>query len=689
MFTDMVGYTALGQQNESLSLALVEEQRKLIRPVLERHGGREVKTIGDAFLVEFPNAVDAVRCAYDVQRAIREFNLSLASESRIHLRIGVHVGEVVESQGDISGDAVNVASRVEPLAEDGGVCISRQVYDHVRNKIDLPLVSLGLKDLKNVTNKVEVFKVVMPWEGVSLSKEASALPRDRMAILPFVSFSPDPNDTYFADGITDEIISTVAGISGLSVISRTSVMGYKGTTKKVGDIGRELGAGTILEGSFKKAGNRIRVTAQLIDAATDRHLWSQNYDRNLDDVFEVQSDIAKQISAVLSIKIPSPEIEQIEKKPTKNTTAYSLYLKGRYLWNKRQLEDLKNALGYFDEAVAEDPGFAPGYVGKADCHLLFRNNFMIDPKQNLEVASKMVKKALELDPELAEAHATKGMILNTEFELQEAEREFSKAIELKPSYATAHQWYFWMLRSEYRWKEALAEIEKAFELDPLSPVIIGNYSGCLFELSRAREALHHLELADKLEVLNASAYVWQSFLYSYFGRGLDAANCLEKASKIDPNDLEVLEAKGFLEYLKGNHWLAKEAWERGVTEGTKRSAEVRRFIADLVILYSETGERERALEGIAKLEAMPDDTKDEAAYKGELLAIAYAAVGDNGRFFQTYKRLVEGNLAFGGGLLRRMPVFLPRADDIYKDTRWSDLLRRVGMAPMGDDVDSQ
>src|SRR5579863_7921124 len=163
MFTDMVGYTALGQRDETLSLALVEEQRKLVRPTLTKHNGREVKTIGDAFLVEFSNAVDAVRCAYDIQRTIREFNLSIASDKRIHLRIGVHVGEVVESSGDISGDAVNLASRIEPIAEDGGVCLTRQVYDHVKHKIDLPLSSLGPRSLKNVTEPTEVYKLVMPW----------------------------------------------------------------------------------------------------------------------------------------------------------------------------------------------------------------------------------------------------------------------------------------------------------------------------------------------------------------------------------------------------------------------------------------------------------------------------------------------------------------------------------------------
>jgi adenylate cyclase len=271
MFTDMVGYTALGQRNESLSLALVEEQRKLIRPILPRHNGKEIKTMGDAFLVEFPNALDAVRCAYDIQRATREFNISIPEEKRVHLRVGVHLGDVVEFQGDISGDAVNVASRIEPLAEDGGVCLTRQVYDQVKGKFELPMANLGPKALKNVTEPVEVFKVAMPWDE-GQAAQSTKLDSKRIAILPFANMSPDPNDEYFADGITDEIITTVSGISGLSVISRTSVMLYKGAPKRLGEIGRELGVGSILEGSFKKAGKKIRVTAQLIDVAGDKHV---------------------------------------------------------------------------------------------------------------------------------------------------------------------------------------------------------------------------------------------------------------------------------------------------------------------------------------------------------------------------------------------------------------------------------
>ena len=475
MFTDMAGYTALGQRNESLSLVLAGEQRRLLRPVFNRHKGREVKTMGDAFMVEFGNALDAVRCAYDVQRALREFNISQPSDQKIILRIGLHLGDVVESQGDISGDAVNIASRIQSLAEDGGVCVTRQVYDQVQNKFDLPLKSLGTRSVKNVSAPVEVYKMVLPWEKEQRNP-AEQLDPSRVAVLPFANMGPDPGDSYFADGITEEIISTLSGVSGLNVISRTSVMSYKGTTKRVKEIGGELEAGSVLEGSFRKAGNKIRVTAQLIDVRDDRHVWTHSYDRNLDDVFGVQTDIAKQVSDALRVKILAPEIDRIDRKPTESATAYAFYLRGRHHLNRRGIEDIKKAEEYFENAVGKDQDFALGYVGLADSNELLAFNWHIDGTARHERAKSMIAKALEIDRDLAEAHTTRALILLHEYDLQNSEEEFRKAIELKPSYATAHQWYYHLLLPQLRWDEALAQIEKALELDPLSQIINLNHA---------------------------------------------------------------------------------------------------------------------------------------------------------------------------------------------------------------------
>ncbi len=509
MFTDMAGYTALGQRNESLSLALADEQRKLLRPVFNRHNGREIKTIGDAFLIEFGNALDAIRCAYDVQRASREFNISQPSDQRIILRIGLHLGDVVESQGDISGDAVNIASRIQSLAEDGGICVTRQVYDQVQNKFDLPLKSLGSKSLKNVSAPLEVYEMVLPWEKQQ-KITAAQLDTSRVAVLPFANMSPDPGDSYFADGITEEIISTLSGVSGLNVISRTSIMSYKGTTKRVKEIGGELEAGSVLEGSFRKAGNKIRVTAQLIDVRDDRHVWAHSYDRNLDDVFGVQTDIAKQVSDALRVKILAPEIDRIEKKPTESTKAYNLYLHGRYHLNKRGIEDINKAAEYFAQAINEDPKFALGHTGLADCHELLASNSGLDTKANHERANIELATALELDGDLAEAHTTRGLVLHDEYDFKGAEKEFKRAIELKPSYATAHQWYFHVLRAESRWDEALKQIEKAVELAPFSQIT--NLNHAMYYESR-RDYPKALELCEKAVELDPN------FAYAHFQLG--------------------------------------------------------------------------------------------------------------------------------------------------------------------------
>ncbi len=511
MFTDIVGYTALTQLDEPRAMEVLDRHNRLLRPFFPKFHGKEVKAIGDSFLVEFESALDALKCATEIQSYLHDYNVSSKEEWKIKLRIGIHLGDVIHRAGDVFGDAVNIASRIEPIATPEGTCVSQQVYDQVQNKFHIPLVSLGDKSLKNVNVPVSVYKVVMPWEEPSAA-EGTKYPTTRIAILPFANFSPDPNDAYFADGITDEIISTVSGISSLSVISRTSVMGYKGTTKRTKEIGKELEVGSILEGSFRKAGNRIRVTTQLIDATGDKHLWAGSYNRELQDVFAVQSDIAKQVADALRVKILPSEKERIEKKPTESTVAYALYLKGRFHWSKRGVEDIRKAMEYFEVAVHEDPNFALGYIGQADCCLILGNTWGLDSEANLERTKVMVEKALELDSDLAEAHATKGAMLAYGSNLRQAEDEFKNAIELKPNYATAHHWYqLYVLRPQRRWDEALAQIEKALELDPLSPIIVANLGGYYLNKREYARAIEPFKRASELglsfaHLLLAAAY---------------------------------------------------------------------------------------------------------------------------------------------------------------------------------------
>ena len=475
MFTDLVGYTALAQENESFAMQLLSEQRRILRSTFGRYGGTEVKTIGDGFLVEFASALDAVRCAVAIQSAIRGRNVASTSNRPIQVRIGIHTGDVLHTEGDIHGDAVNVASRIEPLAEPGGVCVTEQVYHLIRNKLESPVVSLGRVQLKNVELPMEVFKVIVtPWEkgsaGSSLPKVPTGRGRDkrRVAILPMANLSGG-SDEYFSEGLTEELISSICMVSGLRVISRTSALKYKDTGKSVPEIGRELNVGSILEGSVRKAGNRVRISVQLIDTESDDHLWSQTYDRDLLDVFAIQSDIAQRVLEALKVTLLPEEKEKIEKRPTTNRDAHDLVLKGRYHWHKGTEAELRTAIQLFEEAIRVDPNYALAYVGLADCHIGLCDEGCADATQAYHQIQPLVAKALALDDQLPEAHATGAQLLqNYLWDWEAAEKGFKRAIELNPNWSVLCNSYAVHLALRGRLPQAVAEIRRAEELDPYS-----------------------------------------------------------------------------------------------------------------------------------------------------------------------------------------------------------------------------
>jgi TolB-like protein len=633
MYTDIVGYTSLTQKDESSTLQALERHRSFLRPLFSSHGGREVKTIGDAFLVEFQSALDAVLCAVAVQQMMHD--RKVARGEQLSLRIGIHIGDVMESGNDILGDAVNIASRIYPLAEPGGICISDEAYRQVRSKSDLQFVSLGEKSLKNVSTPYEVYKVRMPWEQPTPT-EANLYPTNRVAILPFTSFSSNPDDAFFADGVTDEIISAVAGISGLRVISRTSVIGYKGTTKKVKEIGKELEVGSILEGTFKKAGNKIRVTTQLINVADDEHLWAQNYDRNLDDVFEVQSDIAKQVADALRVKILTKEAERVEKRPTESSEAYTSYLKGVYLYGKRMgerpVEAVKEAARCFEQAVREDPGFALGYLGLARCSVKL-TEFGMEIDANLEKTKRMSAKALELDPGLAEAHSSNGWALMYSYDTRGAEDEFKRTIQLKPSNADAHNGYHLILLSRRRWDEALERIETAVGLDPLSPVLCNNQGRLYYLRGDYRRAL---ELFKRAVDLGGSDV--RSDVALMYGK----MKMFEEMRR---------EYEAWVELRKGSLPLADKS-------------------ARLSIAYLQD-DKETFRELLREIEIHFGEENGPGACE---IASDYFYLGENDRGFEWLER----------GYSRREPALLwitvwPDFDGVRNDQRYLDLVKRLGL----------
>jgi adenylate cyclase len=324
MFTDLVGYTALAQKNEESAIQLLDKYRKDMRSVFPKYGGTEIKTMGDGFLIEFSSAIEAVRGAIEIQRTLAGYNQTKPLEKRILTRIGIHVGDILQDGEDIVGDGVNIASRIEPMSEPGGICLSRQVYDQIQNKLDVQIQPLGLRNVRNVSTPVELYRIKLGTESAAPAALGLSS-KHRIAVLPLSNIGRDKGDEYFADGMTEQLISTLSKIAGLAVIARTSVMRYKDTLKGIAEVGMELGVGSVLEGSIRKSGNKLRITVQLIDAKTEEPVWSQEYDRDLQDVFAIQSDIAGRIADALRVEVMHGEKLEISKQATANAEAYEVY----------------------------------------------------------------------------------------------------------------------------------------------------------------------------------------------------------------------------------------------------------------------------------------------------------------------------------------------------------------------------
>jgi len=567
-----------------------------------------------------------VRCAYDIQRAAREYNISAPTEQRIHLRVGVHLGDVVESQGDISGDAVNVASRIEPLAEDGGVCITRQVFDHVQNKFELPLVSLGAKSLKNVSLPMEVFRMVMPWE-VEKATPSPQLDKKRIAVLPFANMSQDPADGYFADGMTEELITSLSAVRELTVIARTSVMKYKGSQKSASDVGKELNAGTLIEGSVRKAGNRVRITAQLIDTSTEGHLWAQNYDRQLEDVFAIQSEIAEKVAGELRIRLVDSEKRVIGKKATENTEAYTCFLRGRELAREETEPSVRQAIGLFEKAVELDPSFAKAYVGMAECFLLLASDAYESYEQSIPKAELAVKKALELDPELAEAATALARIHFLEDDVVASETEAKRAIELNPSLPEAYRTLSNVASLRGDFDEGVRLWEAAYRLDPVRPRYIERVGSFYFYSGRESEALRFWEKTAQLAP--AGTYRNMTEYYLFKGDHEKAKESFSMAEKLEPT----------------NSWVP---WMRG-------------FVA------AQMEDRNTALEAIRKIEENWSGSLDLNG-----IGFVYYALGDLDSYFTYMNRAAEQHV-----LQYWYPMYCPLFAKGRTDPRYQELLDKV------------
>jgi TolB-like protein len=429
MFADMTGYTALMQEDEGKAKILRDRQRQTLEKFIPGNNGKIIQYFGDGTLSIFGSAIDAVKSAIDIQKELQK-------EPKVLLRIGVHSGDIVYDSEGVYGDSVNLASRIEALSVPGAVLISDKIFDEVKNQSEIKTVLLGKYNLKNVKRQVEIYAVanqelVIPSPAQINVKAGS---EKSIAVLPFVNMSADPENEYFSDGISEEILNALTRVEGLQVTARTSSFSFKGKNEDVRQIGIKLGVSAILEGSVRKAGKKIRITAQLINTSDGYHIWSEIYDSDLEDIFQVQDEISLKIVNRLKenfAAVNKKEKELIVKPPTENIDAYNLYLKGRYHWNRSNPEDISKAIKIFEEVIRIDPGFASPYCAISFCYSFMGSTGLMPPAVAYPKAKDYTLKAIELDPGHAESHlslATIKFFHNWDFD--GAEASLNKALSL-------------------------------------------------------------------------------------------------------------------------------------------------------------------------------------------------------------------------------------------------------------------
>lgn len=614
-----------------MALKVRQDHQRLVRPLFVAHHGREIKSMGDGFLVEFDSALQGVQCAIEIQQALHEHNLSARDAAKIRLRIGIHLGDVVHEGDDVVGDSVNIASRIEALAEPGGICITEPVFGQVRNKIPNNLERLESKTLKNVRYPIETYRVVLPWNV----REASTLSpgQIRLAVLPFSSISPDLKDEYFADGLTEELITVISQLRNLQVIARTSVMPYKSSSKSVAQIGAELGVSSVLEGSVRKAGNRLRITAQLINAGSEAHVWAKSYDRELDDVFVVQSDIATQVAEALNVELQSEERQRLDRRAPIRPESYLAYLKGQTLSHDPGAERLRQAKEQFELAIALDENNAAAYSALAIAVRQIGSDAGGGPRAEWDSRSRqLANRAIELNPGLSDAHVALGGILSEDYEHAAAEKELELAISLNPSDARAHRWYGFVLLEQRRTEEAIEHLRLAEAADPLSIFTLFSLANILTWLDRREEAWATIE---KLRALNPSPGYWLGALAWYHIGGSDTAQTVKVLNE----------------------------WHATLPEG--RDADILH-----AWVWSLSGEIEKAKAYLQVQETLPEIPQIDWE-----VAVVYAQVGDLDGAFRWLNKAIDHHVLWVWAFR-----YFPNLEPMRRDPRFQAALKRMNLA---------
>jgi adenylate cyclase len=549
---DVAGYSRLiGADEEGTIERFRAHWRELIGPKIAEHQGRIVKTTGDGFLAEFASPVRAVRCAVEVQQRMADRNADIPDVKRIAFRIGINLGDVVVEEGDIYGDGVNVAARLESIAEPGTVYLSRAVRDFVQPSPGMALEDLGDRRLKNIAEPVRVFRIVLPGllARAALSEQPQVPDKPSIAVLPFMNMSSDPEQDFFSDGITEDLITDLSKVSGLFVIARNSSFAYKGRSVKVQDIARDLGVRFVLEGSIRKAGNRVRITAQLIDATNGGHLWAERFDRDLTDIFETQDEVAQKIVGVLAVRLTKREEERLQRRGTSNVEAYEIWLRARESLARGTRESVAEAKALHRRAIAIDPVFAAPHAGLALASISdYASGWTDDPAQTLNEAERWARRAVELNPDEPVGHMALGSALLWRRHYSGALAALRDMMSLDPNYAQGQSAMGVTLMYAGQPAEALEAFSVAMRLDPHFPAIVLHFvAQAHFALGNYDDAVKLLKERIARNPGTDSSRMFLAAAYGHLGKVDEAHEAWAELLKINP-DFSVAQRERVMPY---------------------------------------------------------------------------------------------------------------------------------------------
>jgi adenylate cyclase len=694
MFTDMVGYSALAQRDDKVALELLEEHRRLLREIFPRFHGTEIKTIGDAFLVEFGSALEAAQCAIEIQRTLAKRNHDVATDRQFAVKIGIHIGDVVHREGDVYGDGVNIASRIEALAGAGGICVSMDVERQIRNALEARFEKFGTADLKNIKLPMDLFRIVLPWESgartasplertskksplliaaavlvtiafivggwwwsehprkhqeSAAAQSAPAAPakapdQKSVAVLPFVNMSDDKGSEYFSDGVSEELLTVLQKIPGMHVAARTSAFSFKGKNATAQEIGQKLGVAYLVDGSVRKSGEAVRIAARLARADTGEELWSENFTRNLKDVFAVQTELAETIVAQVRDRLTGSaadsadkqkiqaEVQAAEKGGTKNVEAHQLYLQGRFYENRHSEKSAREALAAYQHAVELDPGFALAWAGVAGTNVWLAA-FATEGGQktfdaHLSSARDAVTRALSIEPNLPEALLARGSI-ETNF--------------------------------DFNWNGAAQTLTKALALAPADPNIVTAAGNLEIARGNVDRAIELYRKAVELDPVNPQARAFLAF-------NLAATKRFAEARAEFPRVVELNPAAPWAHAGLGLSYLLENKFEEAATAAQADAGDWARLV---IVACARWGQK-KIPEADAALAQLSKDFAETAAYQ---IAEVHAYRGNKDKAFEWLERARRQRDPGLAGL-RKDPL-LP---NLHDDPRWNAFLRTMGLA---------